>query len=370
MAALALGAACDADQACESGTCAEGVCCATACDGGCNRCDLKGQRGTCAPVAADTICGTGSCRAGSATPAPRCDGHGTCVAAGAESCGAYICEDETSCAEACTAPSNEPCSSGNVCARGVCAPASCSDGVRTAPETAVDCGGGACPRCAGDQACAADTDCESGMCTAATFTCTSATYAWRTTSFTACDADACSLGTQQRTVWCERSDGTHVDDVRCTEQRPTQSQSCQNTTACTWFAGGYGSCSVRCGGGSQTRPVFCSNTVGGQVPNAWCSGPMPGSSQGCNNFACVVHVVGEPSAQMGPCWSPPNCLGGYPAFPSCPSGYAPTRSEIACGNPNNCGSNWALCTFFQSVHYGCSNSSFVMGIAARECTYQ
>jgi len=73
---------------------------------------------------------------------------------------------------------------------------------------------------------------------------------------------------------------------------------------------------------------------------------------------------------MGPCWSPPNCLGGYPAYPSCPAGYVATRSELACGNPNNCGGNWALCTFLSVAHYGCSNPTYVMGIAARECTYQ
>lgn len=363
----AQGTACDRDDQCASGVCADHVCCATDCDGACARCDLEGSRGTCTPVPADTTCGEPTCDEGQLTPAPRCDGRGACVARPAESCGAYVCQDDRSCHEAC-AGSDLACSSGNVCAQGTCAPPSCTDGVRSAPETGVDCGGGSCPSCTAGQGCAAGTDCQSGTC--ANGTCTAPTYAWRTSAFGACSAGACSAGIQTRTVRCERSDGTTVDDALCTGPRPASSQSCTNTAGCSWYAGAYGTCSARCGGGTQTRPVYCRDGVGAQVPSSWCTGTPPSATASCNTFPCVVHVVGEPSGSMGPCWSPPSCLGGYPAFPACPAGYTATRSETACGNPSNCGSNWALCVFYQTVHYGCSNPTYVMGIAARECTYQ
>ena len=67
---------------------------------------------------------------------------------------------------------------------------------------------------------------------------------------------------------------------------------------------------------------------------------------------------------------PATCRGGYPEYPNCPSGYAPTRSEQACGNPNNCGTNWALCIFLQVHGYGCLDPNFVMGVSSRECTWQ
>lgn len=41
--------------------------------------------------------------------------------------------------------------------------ASCSDGQRSGRETDVDCGG-SCSPCADDRACAAPTDCQSGVC--------------------------------------------------------------------------------------------------------------------------------------------------------------------------------------------------------------
>lgn len=362
------GTSCDSDAECASGACVDHVCCDSRCEGECSRCDLEDARGTCTPVPAATECGVAACDEGQLTPAPRCDGNGACVASPPTSCGAYVCDGERACFAACTPGSDAACSSGNVCAGGVCAPPSCADGVRSPPETGVDCGGGACPRCGPGQGCQVGTDCESGTC--ASGACTTPTYAWRTSAFGSCGAGACSVGTQTRTVWCERSDGTTVADGLCAGTRPAESQTCNNTNGCTWYAGNYGTCSARCGGGTQTRPVYCRDGAGAQVPSSWCTGAPPTATASCNTFPCVVHVVGEPTAQMGPCWSPPSCLGGYPAFPSCPAGYAPTRSETACGNPNNCGSNWALCVFYQTVHYGCSDPSYVMGVAARECTYQ
>ncbi len=368
-ALAARGTSCERDAECEGGMCVDRVCCAARCDdGACVRCDLEGSRGTCAPVPADTTCGLAACDEGQVTAAPRCDGRGACVASPPTSCGAYVCQDDTSCHQGCSPGGNDACSGGSVCASGVCTPPTCTDQVRTPPETGIDCGGGSCPRCAAAQGCVASTDCQSGTCSNGA--CTAPTYAWRTSGFGACGAGACSVGTQARSVWCERSDGTTVADGLCTGARPAQSQSCTNTAGCSWYAGPYGTCSVRCGGGTQTRPVYCRDGAGAQVPSSWCAGAPPSGSTSCNPVRCVVYVVGEPSGAMGPCWSPPSCLGGYPAFPSCPAGYAATRSETACGNPNSCGGNWALCTFFQTVRYGCANATYVMGVAARECTYQ
>jgi hypothetical protein len=360
------GQACQLDADCVSGHCVDEVCCNTACEDTCMACNLPGSLGSCELEPADTPCGAASCVEGQATPAPRCDDSGACVTSAPQSCGAYACEDEQACATHCA--DDGDCRGGNVCAAGSCAPPSCNDGVRTLPETDVDCGGGDCPLCGASQECEAGSDCESGTCDGGT--CTEPTYTWQTTAFGACSAGACSEGVQTRTVWCQRSDGSTVDDALCAEARPAPTRSCTNTAGCSWYAGPYGACSARCGSGSQARQVLCVDGVGAPVPSAWCAGTPPRATTSCNTHPCVVYVVGEPTASMGPCWSPPTCHGGYPAFPACPTGYTATRSETACGNPNYCGDNWALCIFAQTVHYGCADTHYVMGVASRECTYQ
>src|SRR3990167_15434 len=40
----------------------------------------------------------------------------------------------------------------------------CADGLTTAPETDVDCGGGVCPACAGGDSCVVNADCQSNVC--------------------------------------------------------------------------------------------------------------------------------------------------------------------------------------------------------------
>jgi hypothetical protein len=51
-----LGLTCTTGSQCASGFCVGGVCCDTACNGGCGSCNLSGKVGTCSPVAAGTTC--------------------------------------------------------------------------------------------------------------------------------------------------------------------------------------------------------------------------------------------------------------------------------------------------------------------------
>jgi hypothetical protein len=51
-----------------------------------------------------------------------------------------------------------------VCKLNVCALPTCSDLIKNAAETDVDCGGGTCPRCGAGLTCGAATDCASGIC--------------------------------------------------------------------------------------------------------------------------------------------------------------------------------------------------------------
>jgi hypothetical protein len=141
-----IGAACGEDVECQSGVCADGVCCSDSCEGVCESCDQAGILGTCTPFSHNTdpddecsatspsSCGTtGACSGGStcalhsikAICGPescvdettvnridRCDGNGNCVDGGTTSCEPYICAPN-SCPRACSADLN--CASGYHC---------------------------------------------------------------------------------------------------------------------------------------------------------------------------------------------------------------------------------------------------------------
>src|SRR5207244_6720645 len=118
------GSGCGAADQCDSGVCADGVCCNKACDGQCEACDEPGSVGACVAVAGEprapraacggdgtacagscdgtnraacgypgsgTQCRGASCSAGVATLPASCDGSGRCPAAAKEACNAYIC---------------------------------------------------------------------------------------------------------------------------------------------------------------------------------------------------------------------------------------------------------------------------------------
>ncbi len=116
-------------SSCPSGFCAQGVCCATACQGPCNSCALPGTAGTCVPVSNPDPSWT--CPSGSKQPGQPC-------AAGAE-CATAQCVDGVCCESACLGPCRScnlpasvgrcvPVPSGASDPRGVCVaslPASC-----------------------------------------------------------------------------------------------------------------------------------------------------------------------------------------------------------------------------------------------------
>ncbi len=126
---------------------------------------------TCGKCAADQACvagsdcGSGLCMAGvcRTAPVPSCtDG----VKNGTESavdCGGPTCP---LCALGKTCIAGSDCASAT-CSVGLCAapPAICTDGIKNGTETAVDCGGTTCPKCAIGNACLAGSDCVSATCT-------------------------------------------------------------------------------------------------------------------------------------------------------------------------------------------------------------
>jgi hypothetical protein len=148
-----IGAGCVATTDCTSNFCVDGVCCATACTGGCVSCNVTNMEGTCLPVAAGktdphkvctdagasscghnglcdgagacavypatTVCAAGSCRVATLTPARHCDGKGACAPATTVDCTPFRCDaTTTACFTSCM--SNTQCAQHHPCPNGTC----------------------------------------------------------------------------------------------------------------------------------------------------------------------------------------------------------------------------------------------------------
>lgn len=78
----------------------------------------------------------------------------------------------------------------------------CEDGVQNGREQGIDCGGPDCPPCP--------------------------SYSWRTGPWSDCQRSSC---TRSRDVFCERDDGTEVEDAKCSSPKPDSEETCSITTS-------------------------------------------------------------------------------------------------------------------------------------------
>ena len=166
-----VGLACKANSECDSNTCADGVCCNTACNGACVTCSdptalgqcvpakkgvddphklcaktdvptcgFSGQcngLGSCARYEAGTVCVAGSCAGGSFMPSAVCNTQGSCVLGAAITCAPFSCENNA-CRTECT--TNSHCVAPATCNNGSCG----KRGVGQACSGAAQCGSGFC----------------------------------------------------------------------------------------------------------------------------------------------------------------------------------------------------------------------------------
>ncbi len=90
---LSSGITCSLDGDCDSTHCVDGVCCATTCDGNCNRCNVAGSEGTCTDTNSDCtgncdVCSSGNCEASVSLCTGNCD---QCTGSGTEyNCSANV----------------------------------------------------------------------------------------------------------------------------------------------------------------------------------------------------------------------------------------------------------------------------------------
>jgi hypothetical protein len=151
----ALGTSCSDGTECDSTICAQGVCCAVACAGGCLSCALSGSEGACMPLTAGakpadptacvagdpstcgldgscdgaghcrnfvagTTCSPATCSTATLRAAGTCDGKAKCQVPVATTCGGFICASASACLTTCTQDAD--CQPPSVCCQN---PANC-----------------------------------------------------------------------------------------------------------------------------------------------------------------------------------------------------------------------------------------------------
>ena len=163
---------------------------------------------------------------------------------------------------------------------------------------------------------------------------------WSVGEWSKC-SKSCDGGIQTRGVTCENG---HIGRCSRTE-RPSTNQKCREVSCPKWLAENWSKCSKSCGGGTQIRHVVCLNKhVGGCPVN-----DKPSSNQQCGDIPCPHWTVGM--------WSEcsESCGGGFQTrsvycnnshVGECPIGERPTTNKT-CGEvpcPKWTVSGWSKCS--------------------------
>uniref|UniRef100_A0A8B9M0G3 Papilin n=1 Tax=Accipiter nisus TaxID=211598 RepID=A0A8B9M0G3_9AVES len=122
------------------------------------------------------------------------------------------------------------------------------------------------------------------------------TKRWKTGEWGSCSA-TCGGGTQTRSVYCVAFDGQSsqgvVDNTECMAftQQPRSSQPCNVRQCATWSTGPWSECSASCGEGVQTRTVTCRTQQGSQAQDFAClMEPKPLATQPCLKENCIQEI--------------------------------------------------------------------------------
>lgn len=294
-----IGASCGASADCNSGFCAQGVCCATTCTGTCKSCAVSGSAGTCINVpagqdplaqcddqtaatclqdgfcdgkgacrnyAAGTSCGTSTCTAGSVTPPGKCDGAGTCQPAAAQSCNAYACGTAGVCNTGCKVDGD--CATGYFCI------------------------GGSCAKKSTGTTCSADSDCGTGYCEQGVCCKTACSGVCQSCALTG------SVGT------CSPITAGQDPFDQCDDQAPTRpcgtTGVCDGNGACAFYPAGTTCGAPTCTGSTLTQARTCDGA-------GTC---RPATTAKCDPFTCATTACKATCTADADCVSPNVCTNG------------------------------------------------------------
>ncbi|KFP34461.1 ADAMTS-like 3, partial [Colius striatus] len=120
---------------------------------------------------------------------------------------------------------------------------------------------------------------------------------WRSGSWRRCSA-TCGVGIQTRDVYCQQPGGSTVAAEHCKDKKPHSLQAC-NQINCPplWHVEEWQQCSRTCGGGIQTRKVYCKQllTDGSFLKHSddTCQEPKLPTSKPCAKVDCPPQLVVE-----------------------------------------------------------------------------
>lgn len=111
---------------------------------------------------------------------------------------------------------------------------------------------------------------------------------WEAGAWSAC-SQTCGVGERTRVVEC-MANGVLQSPSVCGDEAPASTEACGGYSACTyaWDAQAWGACDVPapCTMGTQSRTSFCQRSDGSPAPDAMCSGPRPASQRSCSDSSC------------------------------------------------------------------------------------
>jgi hypothetical protein len=358
------GAFCADKRECTSGSCAQGVCCATGCASACKSCALPSSMGictnvpdgqpdptgTCLDAGAQTCGNNGKCQAGACqsypqgtpcrpatcpantttfTPGGICDGAGTCSAPAATSCFPFRC-GVAACKSTCT--SDADCATPGVCSGGSC-------GLK--PDGAICGAGGEC----GSGICAQGVCCRSacaGACLSCALsgsagTCKPVGAGARDPAGQCRDQGAASCGSNGL---CDGAGACQLYEAG-TECAPPACPTGMTTSTLARTCDGSGTCKPAAT--QSCAPYTCN----GITCRAACSGDgdcVAGTV--CNNGSCGKKRLGQICAAGSECDSG-NCVDGV----CCASASCSTC--LSCNVSGSAGSCTPVPAGAQEPHGGC-----------------
>ncbi|XP_043929994.1 papilin isoform X2 [Protopterus annectens] len=158
-------------------------------------------------------------------------------------------------------------------------------------------------------------------------------YFWSYGSWTECSTE-CGGGYQSRLVFCTIDNEVYPDPMCSDKPRPMNNRTC-NSQRCPqikrWKTGPWSSCSTTCGGGSQSRSVYCVSYNGREahsaVDDAECAAfaEKPHTQQFCSLKHCATWTVGPWSQCSERCGK-----GFQTRTVSCGTGLASSLQDFAC----------------------------------------
>jgi hypothetical protein len=319
-------ARCDRGTQCQSGVCADGICCATACDRQCFACNLPASVGACKPYPAGqaragecpaepvatcgrdgtcdgqgacrhypraTVCVPGSCTGATEVSARTCDGNGTCVGASNRPCAPNVCTGG-SCGTRCG--SQADCQQGFFCDAAAC---KMKRGNGEGCKDAVECGSGNCV----DGVCCSS-PCQQGC--------------------LACNVPG-SLG---NCVAVPAGEDPHESCPTDPVQSCGRDGACDGRGGCRTYPAGTECVAATCSDGIALSPRACDN-----LGNCGRATPL----RDCGTFACAGASCGSTCAMTSECQGSAQCTAGACAVPDLVLYWkldeaAGTTAEDASGN--------------------------------------